>query len=48
MQVPMVTLGRAAGLGEGDITRIDIIGEELKLLKFKVKLPQDQLRAEFP
>jgi len=46
--VPTVTLGAAAGLGEKDLTRIDIIGEELKRLKFKVKLPQEQLRRSFP
>ena len=48
MQVRMITLGTAAGLGESDITRMDIIGEELKRLKFKVKLPQEQLRQSFP
>ena len=47
-EVRTVTLGAAAGLGESDLTRIDIIGEELKRLKFKVKLPQEQLRQSFP
>jgi len=47
-EVPTVTLGTAAGLGESDLTKIDIIGEELKRLKFKVKLPQEQLRQSFP
>lgn len=46
--VPTVTLGAAAGLGESRLTRIDIIGEELKRLKFKVKLPQEQLKRSFP
>ena len=46
--VPTVTLGAAAGLGEKDLTRIEIIGEELKRLKFKVELPQEQLRRSFP
>ncbi|MEE9366161.1 MAG: DUF362 domain-containing protein [Dehalococcoidales bacterium] len=46
--VPTVTLGAAAGLGEKDLTRIDIIGEELKRLKFKAKLPQEQLNRSFP
>ncbi len=46
--VPTVTLGAAAGLGESDLTRIDIIGEELKRLKFKVRLPQEQLQRSFP
>ena len=47
-QVGTVTLGEAAGLGESDLTRIDIVGEELKRLRFKVKLPQEQLRQKFP
>lgn len=47
-QVRMVKLGNEAGLGESDITRIDIIGEELKRLEFKVRLPQEQLRQYFP
>jgi hypothetical protein len=46
--VPTVKLGAAAGLGEKDLTRIEIIGEELKRLKFKVKLPQEQLHRSFP
>jgi uncharacterized protein (DUF362 family) len=46
--VPTVTLGAAARLGESNLTRIEIIGEELKRLKFKVKLPQEQLRQSFP
>jgi hypothetical protein len=47
-QVPTVSLGAAAGLGEGDLTRIDIVGEELKRLKFRVNLPQEELRRSFP
>jgi len=46
--VPTVTLGAAAGLGESNLTKIEIVGEELKRLKFKVKLPQEQLRQSFP
>jgi uncharacterized protein (DUF362 family) len=46
--VPTVTLGAAAGLGESNLTRIEIIGEELKQFNFKVKLPQEQLRQSFP
>jgi len=48
MKVRTVSLGAAAGLGESDLTRIDIVGEELKRLKFKVELPQEQLRQSFP
>jgi len=47
-EVGTVTIGAAAGLGEGDLTRIDIVGEELTRLKFRVKLPQEQLRQDFP
>jgi uncharacterized protein (DUF362 family) len=47
-EVPTVALGAKAGLGESDLTRIDIIGEELKRLKFKVKLPQEQIQEYFP
>ena len=46
--VPTVTLGAEAGLGESDLSRIEIIGEELKRLNFKVKLPREQLRQSFP
>jgi hypothetical protein len=35
-------------LGENDLTRIDIVGEELRRLKFKVKLPQEEIRQSFP
>jgi len=48
MKVRTVSLGTAAGLGESDLTRLDIAGEELKRLKFKVKLPQEQLQQSFP
>jgi uncharacterized protein (DUF362 family) len=47
-QVPTVSLGAAAGLGEDELTRIDIVGEELRRLKFKVKLPQEEIRENFP
>jgi len=47
-EVRMVALGEAAGLGESDLTRIDIIGEELKRLKFRVRLPREQLQQSFP
>ena len=47
-EVHTVSLGTAAGLGESNLTQIDITGEELKNLKFKVKLPQEELRQSFP
>jgi uncharacterized protein (DUF362 family) len=48
MKVRTVSLGAAAGLGESDLARMDIMGEELKRLKFKVELPQEQLQRSFP
>ncbi len=47
-KVSTVAFGAAAGLGEGDLTRLDIVGEELKRLKFRVRLPQEQLQQAFP
>ncbi|MFH1091297.1 MAG: DUF362 domain-containing protein [Pseudomonadota bacterium] len=47
-EVRTVSLGAEAGLGEGELTRINIVGEELRRLKFKVKLPQEELRRSFP
>lgn len=47
-EVRTVSLGALAGLGKGDLTKIDIIGEELKQLKYKIKLPQEQLSQSFP
>ncbi|MBL7177812.1 MAG: DUF362 domain-containing protein [Desulfobacteraceae bacterium] len=46
--VSTVSLGATAGLGENELTRIDIVGEELRRLKFKVKLPQEEIRQSFP
>jgi uncharacterized protein (DUF362 family) len=46
--VSTVNLGAKAGLGENELTRIDIVGEELRRLKFKVKLPQEEIRQSFP
>jgi len=48
MKVRTVNLGSVTGLGEGDLTRMDIVGEELKRLKFTVKLPQEELQQNFP
>ena len=47
-EVRTVSLGAAAGLGEIDLSRMDIRGEEIKQLKFKVKLPQEEIREKFP
>ncbi|MCX8126494.1 MAG: hypothetical protein N3E40_05100, partial [Dehalococcoidia bacterium] len=40
--------GARAGLGQADLTRIEILGEDLKLLKFRVPLPVEELRRYFP
>lgn len=46
--VRMVSLGAAVGLGECDLARMEIVGEDIKRLKFRVKLPREQLREDFP
>lgn len=46
--VNLLKYGAAAELGENDLTKIDVIGEELKRLEFKPQLPEEQLRAAFP
>jgi uncharacterized protein (DUF362 family) len=48
LEVRTVTLGTLAGLGKGDLSQIDIVGEDLRHLKLKVRLPQEQLRQYFP
>ena len=47
-EIRTITEGAAAGLGESDITRIEIIGEELKKLKYRVNLPQETIKQYFP
>lgn len=47
-EVRTVSLGAAAGLGEIDLSHMDILGEEIKQLKFKVKLPQEEIGEKFP
>jgi len=47
-QIPMIRLAAAAGLGESNLARIEILGENLKALQFRVKLPREQLRKSFP
>ena len=47
-EVRTITLGAASGLGESDLSRMDIVGEELKGLRFKIKLTQELLRESFP
>jgi uncharacterized protein (DUF362 family) len=46
--VNLVSYGAEAGLGEGNLARIDIIGEELKHLEFKLRLPEEELHKSFP
>jgi uncharacterized protein (DUF362 family) len=47
-QIPMIRLAAAAGLGESSLSRIEILGENLKAVQFRVKLPREQLRQSFP
>ncbi len=47
-EVGMITIGAAAGLGESNLTPIDIRGEEIKKLRFDIRLPQEHLRESFP
>ena len=47
-EVRTVSLGAAAGLGESDLSHMDILGGEVKQLKFRVKLPQEEIREKFP
>jgi uncharacterized protein (DUF362 family) len=48
VKVPTVTLGAAAGLGESELIRMDIVGEEIKRLKIKVEIAREQLQRSFP
>jgi uncharacterized protein (DUF362 family) len=46
-EVPTVSLGATARLGESEITRIDIVSEEIKRFKIKVEVPRERLRNSF-
>lgn len=46
--VNLLTYGAAAGLGENDLTHIDVAGEELKRMEFRPQLPEEELHASFP
>ncbi len=46
--VETIKLGAAAGLGESDLAKIEITGEEIRSLEFKPRLPQDVLKENFP
>lgn len=48
LEVRTVKLGRDAGLGEAELASIDIVGADLKGLKFKVELPRQRLAQAFP
>jgi len=47
-QVRHISLAAEAGLGEIELTRMDIKGEELKQLKISVALAKDEFRRRFP
>ncbi len=46
--VRMIREGARVGLGEASLARIEVVGEQLKRLKFRVPLPQDDLQRFFP
>jgi hypothetical protein len=46
--VNLLAYGAAAGLGENDLTKIEIIGEELRRVEFRPQLPREELKAAFP
>ena len=47
-KVRTIQLGFGEGLGEKEISRIDIIGDELKDLKMNFEQPEDYLKRAFP
>ncbi len=46
--VRTVRLGAEAGLGEMELTRLDIRGDTLEQLKVKMALPRDEFKRRFP
>lgn len=46
--VNLINYGAESGLGEGNLARIDITGEGLKLLEFRPRLPEEELRENLP
>lgn len=46
--VPTVVLGGQEGLGESDLTRINIQGEEIKQLKIRLEVPRQHIQRAFP
>ena len=47
-EIPTIRLGYQAGLGEMHLTRIDIVGEDIKGLKMHYELPSQWLEKTFP
>jgi len=47
-EVKTIQLGSHAGLGEMNLTEIDIKGEEIKGLKMRYELPSEWLKKHFP
>jgi uncharacterized protein (DUF362 family) len=46
--IKTIQLGHAAGLGEMNVAKIDIQGDDLKNLKMNFEQPEDYLRRAFP
>ena len=47
-RVPTVVLGAQEGLGENDLSRIDIQGGEIRQLKTKLEVPRQHIQKVFP
>jgi uncharacterized protein (DUF362 family) len=47
-EIKTIALGSEAGLGEMDLRKIEIVGEDIKGLQMNVELPQEWLKRNFP
>jgi len=47
-EIRTIVLGNQAGLGEMDMQKIEVVGEDVKGLKMNFELPQEWLRRNFP
>ena len=47
-EIKTIVLGHQAGLGEMDLQKIEVIGEDVKGLKMNFELPQEWLKRSFP
>ena len=47
-EIKTIILGNGAGLGEMDLKKIEIVGEDIKGLQMNFELPQEWLKRNFP